>query len=727
MTTDTATWVGALLAGRYQVTAKLGEGGMGFVYRATDRRLNTDVVVKVPRRALMEDREFAKRFAREIQSLVQLAHPHVVKVMDVGEHDGLPFAVMQCLAGGSLQDRQIRNGRPVPMHPHDLVPWLKDVAAALDFLHGQGYVHRDIKPGNILFDAHGNSYLGDFGIAKALADREQSKRTEALTGSGMVLGTPEYMAPELIMGQPYDGRVDQYALAITVYELLSAQGPFAGPNSAAVFVKQTTVQPRPLHEVAPSVPQAISDALQTALSKDPKQRFPNCAAFALNVLKAARAAPAAPATEAAIVVACPACTKKSRIPAGAAGKRVKCPSCQTAFEVPAGVATKAPVAATMREASPPRPAVAATVREATTAPVAATVRESVLPPTAPAQPIAATVRESVPSDTAPPAGAASPAPAPPAAKRRPLWLMATGGGVVAVLLLVGLFAAFGAFARKSDKTSRSESDKTSPGEPASAKLPKEFTNSMGMKFVLIPAGKFLMGASASEIGWGADEGPQHEVEISSPFYLCVHLVTQEQFESLMGSNPAHFSPRGQGNLAVQGLDTGRLPVDNVLFGEAMAFCQKLSARPEEKGRAYRLPNEAEWEYACRAGTTTRFAFGDTISTTQANFLSGDGIVRNVRRPTPVGSYPANAWGLFDMHGNLWEWCADSYDPDYYARSPKVNPLNDKPSADDKRVLRGGSFSADMDLCRSAKRYASPGGNKVRFSAVGFRVACTVSK
>src|ERR1700679_3283800 len=108
MTTDTATWAGVLLAGRYQVTAKLGEGGMGFVYRASDHRLNTDVVIKVPRRALMEDGEFAKRFAREIQSLVQLAHPHIVKVMDVGEHAGLPFAVMQCLSGGSLQDRQTR-------------------------------------------------------------------------------------------------------------------------------------------------------------------------------------------------------------------------------------------------------------------------------------------------------------------------------------------------------------------------------------------------------------------------------------------------------------------------------------------------------------------------------------------------------------------------------------------------------------------------------------------
>jgi len=490
MTTDTATWVGVQLAGRYQVTAKLGEGGMGFVYRATDGRLNTDVVIKVPRRALMEDREFAKRFAREIQSLVQLAHPHVVKVMDVGEHDGLPFAVMQCLAGGSLQDRHMRNGRPVPMQPRDLVPWLKDVAAALDFLHGQGYVHRDIKPANILFDAHGNSYLGDFGIAKALADREQSKRTEALTGSGMVLGTPEYMAPELIMGQPYDGRVDQYALAVTVYELLSAQGPFAGPNSAAVFVKQTTVLPRPLHEVVPSVPEALSAAVQSALAKDPNQRFPDCAAFAQAVLKAAGAAPAGAASEAAIFVVCPACNKKSRVPAGAAGKRVKCGSCQTTFELPATAsdAASASIAATVREASPARPAIAATVRESAAPPqVAATVRESVPPSTAPARPIAATVRERLRTDTAQ-QSAGQPE------RRRaqgggPMWLLATGGGLAAILLLAGLVAVLGGFGGKSGKTSetesassnsgktsgtesaRSKSEQTSPSESASPKPP----------------------------------------------------------------------------------------------------------------------------------------------------------------------------------------------------------------------------------------------------------------
>src|SRR5262249_28308034 len=160
-----------------------------------------------------EDRDFARRFAREIRSLVELVHPHIVKVFDFGQHEGLPFAVLQYLPGGNLRERRRtgERGQPLPLPPADLHDWLEDIASALDFIHAQQYIHRDVKPDNILFDAHGHVYLSDFGVAKALAQSQEAAKLlpespkTALTGTGMVLGTPQYMAPELVMAGAYDG------------------------------------------------------------------------------------------------------------------------------------------------------------------------------------------------------------------------------------------------------------------------------------------------------------------------------------------------------------------------------------------------------------------------------------------------------------------------------------------------------------------------------------------
>src|SRR5262249_32054832 len=240
-------WEGVSLSGgRYLITAKLGEGGMGFVYRALDQNIESEVVIKIPRPAMMDDPEFAGRFTREIRSLVKLSHPHIVKVTDVGTWEGTPFAVMQFLPGGSLENQRPTrpDGQILPCEPRSIARSLMSVAEALDYIHGQGYVHRDVKPGNILFDALGHAFLSDFGVAKVLASSTSAIPSQtAMTGAGMVLGTPEYMAPELIMGEPFDGRVDQYALAITVYELLCGRRPFEDETKTKVLVLHTSKAP----------------------------------------------------------------------------------------------------------------------------------------------------------------------------------------------------------------------------------------------------------------------------------------------------------------------------------------------------------------------------------------------------------------------------------------------------------------------------------------------------
>jgi tetratricopeptide (TPR) repeat protein len=344
MNTDVKSWVGRRLAGgRYRVTAKLGEGGMGCVFKAHDANLDCDVVIKVPRPSLLDDPEFAGRFAREIHSLVRLVHPHIVRITDVGEHDRVPFAVMQCLPGGSLHDRQRgQAGRPTPLPPGTLAEWLEPVAEALDYIHKQGYVHRDIKPANILFDADGSAYVSDFGVAKAVSGRTTG-HAESLTGTGMVLGTAEYMAPEMLLGEDYDGHVDQYALAVTVYEVLTGQVPFTGPTPGAILIRQTTEEARPLQELVPSVPAEVSAAVARALAKKPGDRFAGCLEFARAVLRGLPAGPRRgaslrmPATGAMARaaaehrVSCPKCGKGYTVPARALTKRMRCPACQEVF------------------------------------------------------------------------------------------------------------------------------------------------------------------------------------------------------------------------------------------------------------------------------------------------------------------------------------------------------------------------------------------------------------
>jgi formylglycine-generating enzyme required for sulfatase activity len=179
---------------------------------------------------------------------------------------------------------------------------------------------------------------------------------------------------------------------------------------------------------------------------------------------------------------------------------------------------------------------------------------------------------------------------------------------------------------------------------------------------------------------------------------------------------------------VRGLDTDGFPAESVSWNDAVRFCARLSARPAEKaaGRKYRLPTEAEWEYACRPGTTTPFHFGKSLSSTQANFdgnrpYGGADKGPDLGRPCKMGNYKPNAWGLYDMHGNVRQWCADWYDPNYYKRSPKKDPAG--PNVGRGRVLRGGSWAHMARVCRAAFRTGLPAGSTP--ADIGFRVACDV--
>jgi eukaryotic-like serine/threonine-protein kinase len=242
--------------------------------------------------------------------------------------------------------------------------------------------------------------------------------------------------------------------------------------------------------------------------------------------------------------------------------------------------------------------------------------------------------------------------------------------------------------------------------PRTAATPTPRRTAPQIELALIPAGTFQMGSPDTEQGRSSDEGPRHQVTLQS-FYMSKYEVTQAQYQAVTGTNPSSF--RGDDR-----------PVENVSWFEAVEFCRLLS---QMTGKEYRLPSESQWEYACRAGTTTAFAFGQTLTSEQANFdgnyqygITSKGVFR--QETTPVGSFQPNAFGLYDMHGNVSEWCQDWYHESYQG-APADGSAWESGGAQQFRIVRGGSWYIDAGNLRSADRYRlDPNGRGNNF---GFRV------
>jgi uncharacterized protein (TIGR02996 family) len=248
----------------------------------------------------------------------------------------------------------------------------------------------------------------------------------------------------------------------------------------------------------------------------------------------------------------------------------------------------------------------------------------------------------------------------------------------------------------------------------------EVVNSIGMRLALVPAGAFRMGAADEGERYPDHERPRHRVRITRPFYTGVFPVTQAQYEEVVGLNPSRFQRR-KVKAPVGQIDPAHFPVDGVTWGEAFWYCVRLTRLPAEKeaGRAYRLPTEAEWEYACRGGAAFHqvFHFGDHLSAHQANIY---GSSPNLERTCAVGSYPPNAFGLYDMHGNVYEWCEDWYDAGYCEGSPTEDPRG--PPEGQHRVARGGCWRFSAEAARSAARhFREP---TERTATLGFRLVMT---
>ena len=684
---DTATIAGngkeALLANRYRVVRQLGQGGMGSVWLAEDTQLDDKpFAIKMLPAILVSNKRAYRQLKDEALVAMRLVHPNIVQIRAFEENDGNPFLVMDYVDGQTLDDylaeysnrvehvervemsgagRDARPARPFGGIPEsDVLRILKPIAAALDYAHGEGVVHRDVKPANVMIRRDGHPFILDFGIAREI--QETMTRVTGKLSSGTLL----YMSPEQLMGEPPKPPQDVYSFAAMVYECLKGEPPF---SHGQIEFQIMNKQPEP----PPGGTQLVVSVM-SGLAKKPDDRPPTCSAVLegnglsrvervetvgarVPVLRSfseggprartggSRSRATASLAVAVLVLALvgawwlsdrkavdleitdvPPIEQNATNPIEVAG-----------IPAPTGPAGASTAAAPVSAAAPATAALAVPLRPAPAAPVT--------PPVAP--PLAA------------PAPAA-PAPAAPAVPHRP-----------------------------------APAARVFPSNPVH-KQPHTITLPGGatMEMIYVAPSTFMMGSPVSEVGRDANE-TQHQVTLTKGYWLGKYEVTQAQWQSVMGSNPSKF----------QG---GSRPVEQVSWEDCQRFIDTVNSQLNCRAR---LPTEAEWENACRAGTLG--LYGGNGDLEDMGWYSGN----SGRETHFVGRKHANAWGFHDMHGNVFEWCGD-----WYGNYDDILTDPTGPSVGKYRVVRGGGWGYDARWCRSALHtWFEPDKHSM---VCGFRLCCS---
>jgi formylglycine-generating enzyme required for sulfatase activity len=727
----------------YEVLGVLGRGGMGVVYRARQLKANRLVALKMIRAVEHASPTDRLRFQIEAEAVARLQHPHIVQLYEVGEVCGQPFFSLEFCDGGTLTE-QLKEKRPATREAAELVEAL---ARAMHYAHLRGVVHRDLKPGNVLLASPAASALGVAAPLAKITDFGLAKRIDAeardVSKSGAVLGTAAYMAPEQAAGKVRDTgpAADVYALGVLLYECLTGRPPFEGPQHV-VLVSVLNDEPVPPSRLVPKVPRDLETICLKCLSKEPTRRYASAEALADDlrrflsgepvqarpvgrVERALKWARRRPALAALLGVTLLALVSLAVLSATLVVAR-------SDAEKQTGIALEKEREA-LREAEKAKKARDFLVRifrisEKDTQAGNMTARqildiaEKRIPLEFAEQPelraellasikdIKRTIDRTIPlamilevrgTVQLQSASGANKVAAPQVLLFGDDRLTLAANAHVKVVVLSDLH-------QEQLQPRRSVTIGRQGCEPADAVSQR--LNDLMMTFVRLPKGTFYMGfgTGQSAVKW----------EIQEDFEIAVHTVTQGQWQAVMGSNPSCFSRNGEGTGRVKDISDEELklfPVENVSWDDVQTFIKKLNEREAGRGYRYRLPTEAEWEYACRGGATSEeecsyyFYFArptNDLSSEQANFdgthpygkaLKG----KWLKRPTRVGAYPPNKLGLCDMHGNVWQWC-------------------DGWVGTQDRVYRGGNFGSAGNACQAAARLGDP--RVARWNGLGFRLA-----
>jgi len=661
---------------RYRLERLIAQGGMGEVWQATDLATHAElghsaqVALKILPPRLTENSLHAKLLIEEAARARQLAHQHIVRVYDWAQDPatGSYFIIMECLDGEDLDTLLARAGRLDLERALDV---LAPVAAALDYAWERHHlVHRDIKPANVFLARGGDVKLLDFGIAARA--RAGGVALEAPASSG----TAGYRAPEAsgAGGVPERG-LDVYAVAVMLYRMLTGALP-AGAD--------------------PARPDALNDAQWTVLragfAQDPGRRPASVADLLARLQAAPVVDEAAQAAQAAQVAA--DAMEQERAARELAARKLA--------QAQAEAAAKAVLDRQRREQERAAKAAAEVARAARKE----ALRQQLLERRAAEAEKARVEREEA---------------------QRKLVQAKAAAAYIAEQKRARLEEA----ARAQAVLTQLMPTPASPVADTEGVLRDRFVggDAKGPELVLLPTGRFQMGSpeherkiamgAGSQPGWLARELPQHWVGIEKPIAMGRYPVTVGEWRVFVASTG--WRPSGETDWDAPGfVQTDRHPVVGVNWFDAIRYVRWLS---EATGKSYRLPSEAEWEYACRAGTKTAFSFGDTITTELANydgnFTYNGGPRGEYRRgTTPVGAFPANPWGLFDMHGNVWEWVQDVVH-DNYEGAPLDGSAWDEGGDQARRILRGGSWLYNPRYLRSALRngFSAALSNDI----VGFRI------